>query len=132
VFLNLLGAAGFDAIPLGRHLLAGAMAVLLQCNEHIAVPATARAGLDWLHSVFVASERLDPVVALHQHQHGQVAAWTRYSRWQTMAPQRIEMPDLVNLLLDRRSQRAELSHAKDEFYTFKTRRIYHAVALGTA
>ena len=132
VFLNLLGEAGLHAIPQGRVLLDGAMAVLWQCNERTAAPAAAKAALDWLHSVFAASERLDPVVALHQHQHGQVAAWTRYSHWQTIAPQRIEMPDLVELLLDRRSQRAELSQAKDEFYTFKTRRIYHAVALGSA
>jgi hypothetical protein len=132
VFLNLLGEGGFNAIPQGRLLLDGAVAVLWQCNERTAASAAAKAALDWLHSVFAASERLDPVVALHQHQRGQVAAWTRYSHWQTVAPQRIDMPDLVNLLLDRRSQRAELSQAKDEFYTFKTRRIYHAVALGTA
>jgi TIR domain len=132
VFLNLLGEVGFDAISRGRDLLAGAMAVLVQCNERTAAPAAAKAALGWLHSVFAASELLDPVVALHQHQQGQVAAWTRYSTWQTVAPQRIEMPELVNLLLDRRSQRAELAHAKDEFYTYKMRRIYHTVAFGTA
>ena len=38
----------------------------------------------------------------------------------------------MHLLLDRRSQRAELSHAKGEFYTLKTRQVYHAVAFGTA
>jgi len=86
--------------------------------------------------VFAASERLDPVVALHQHQHqyqhGQVAVGTHYASWQTVAPVRIEMPGLVNLLLDRRSQRAELSTAQHEFYIFKDRRIYQAVAFGTA
>src|SRR5262249_51970732 len=112
VFLNLLGEGGSDAILLGRNLLTGARAVLLQGSERTAAPDAARAALDWLRSVFAASERLDPVVALYQHQHGQVAAWTRYSSWQTVVPQRIEMPDLVNLLLDRRSQRAELSQAK--------------------
>ena len=132
VFLNLLGETSFSAISQGRVLLNGAMAVLLQCNEHLAATAAARAALDWLHSVFAASERLDPVVALHQHQHGQVAAWTHYASWQTIAPKRLEMPGLVNLLLDRRSQRAELSTAQHEFYTLKDRRIYQAVAFGTA
>ena len=132
VFLNLLGEASFSAISQGRLLLNGAMAVLLQCNEHLAATAAARTALDWLHSVFAASERIDPVVALHQHQHGQVTAWTYYASWHTMAPKRLEMPGLVNLLLDRRSQRAELSTAQHEFYTFKDRRIYQAVAFGTA
>jgi hypothetical protein len=130
VFLNLLGDTSYSAISQGRVLLNGAMAVLLQCNDRMAASAAAKAALDWLHSVFAASERLDPVVALHQHQHGQVTAWTGYASWQTVAPVRIEMPGLVNLLLDRRSQRSELSTAKDEFYTFKNRRIYHAVAFG--
>jgi hypothetical protein len=74
VFLNLLGEASFDAIPHGRILRDGAMAVLLQCNERSATSTVARAGLAWLHSVFAANERLDPVAALHQHQHGQVTA----------------------------------------------------------
>ena len=72
----------------GAVLLDGAMAVLLQCNERCSQSTAARAALDWLHSVFAASERLDPVVALHQHQHGQVAAWTRYASWQTVTPVR--------------------------------------------
>ena len=132
VFLNLLGEAGFDAIPQGRVLLAGTRAVLVQCHERTAAPIAAKAALDWLHSVFAASERLDPVVALYRHQHGQVAAWTHYSSWQTVVPLRLETAELVHLLLDRRSQRAELSHARDEFYNLKARRIYHAVALGVA
>jgi hypothetical protein len=132
VFLNLLGKTSFGAISQAHVLLNGAMAVLLQCNEHLAATTAARAALDWLHSVFAASERLDPVVALHQHQHGQVAAWTQYASWHTIAPKRLDMPGLVNLLLDRRSQRAELSTAQNEFYTFKDRRIYQAVAFGTA
>jgi hypothetical protein len=130
VFLNLLGETGFAAIPQGHVLLNGAKVVLLQCSEHRFTTAAARAALDWLHSVFAASERLDPVVALHQHQHGQVAAWTHYASWQMVAPVRIEMPELVNLLLDRRNQRNELLAAKNDFYTFKNRCIYHAVALG--
>jgi hypothetical protein len=132
VFLNLLGENSIDAIAQGRVLLSGAMVVLLQCNEHMAASAAARAALDWLHSVFAASEQLDPVMALYQYQHGHIAAWTRYAEWQTITPVRIEMPGLVNLLLSRRSQRAELSTAKDEFYIFKNRRIYQAVAFGTA
>ena len=95
-------------------------------------PAAAQAALAWLHSVFAASEQLDPVVALYQHQHGQIAAWTHYASWQTIVPPRLETSELVHLLLDRRGQRAELSHAKDEFYTLKTRQVYHAVAFGTA
>ena len=39
---------------------------------------------------------------------------------------------MVNLLLDRRSQRAELSTAQHEFYTLKNRCIYQAIAFGTA
>jgi hypothetical protein len=132
VFLNLLGEAGFDAMPQGRVLLVGTRAVLVQCHERTAAPIAAKAALDWLHSVFAASERLDPVVALYRHQHGQVAAWTHYSNWQAVVPQRLETVELVHLLLDRRSQRAELAHARDEFYNLKTRRIYHAVALGVA
>jgi hypothetical protein len=131
VFLNLLGETSFGAISPARALLNGAMAVLLQCNEHMAAPAAARAALDWLHSVFAASERLDPVMALHQHQYGHIAAWTRYAAWQTMTPVRIEMPGLVNLLLDRSRQRADLLAAKEDFYSRGNRRIYHAVALGT-
>jgi hypothetical protein len=130
VFLNLLGEASYGAITQSHVLLRGAVAVLVQCNERMAASAAAKAALDWLHSVFAAPERLDPVVALHQHQHGQVTAWTRYASWQTVVPVRIEMPELVNLLLDRRSQRAELTTARDEFYSFKNRRIYHAVAFG--
>ena len=130
VFLNLLGEAGCDAIPQGRVLLAGTRAVLVQCHERTAAPIAAKAALDWLHSVFAASERLDPVVALYRHQHGQVTAWTHYSSWQTVVPLRLETAELVHLLLDRRSQRAELAHARDEFYNLKARRIYHAVALG--
>jgi hypothetical protein len=132
VFLNLLGEASTTAIAPGRLLLGGARVVLLQCNAAMYASAAARASLNWLHSVFAASERLDPVVALHQHQQGQVTAWTQYSNWQTIAPRRLDMPGLVNLLLDRRSQRAELSTAQHEFYTLKDRRIYQAVAIGTA
>ena len=130
VFLNLLGDTGFDAIPQGRVLLAGTRVVLVQCHERTAAPIAAKAALDWLHSVFAASERLDPVVALYRHQHGQVAAWTHYSELADRGAATRETAELVHLLLDRRSQRAELSHARDEFYNLKARRIYHAVALG--
>jgi hypothetical protein len=47
------------------------------------------------------------------------------------APQRLQHPDLVNLLLDRHDQRHALSGARDEFYTYPRRRIHHVVALGT-
>jgi hypothetical protein len=113
-------------------LFDGARAVLAQCNERTSAPAAAQVALAWLHSVLAASEQLDPVVALYQHQHGQIAAWTHYASWQTIVPPRLETSELVHLLLDRRSQRAELSHAKDEFYTLKTRQVYHTVAFGTA
>jgi hypothetical protein len=89
VFLNLLGETSYGAIPQGRVLLQGAMAVLLQWNERTVASTAAKAALDWLHSVFAAPERLDPVVALHQHQHSQVTAWTQYASWQTSMPIRI-------------------------------------------
>jgi hypothetical protein len=130
VFMNLLGDAGFEAIPATRVLLHGVMAVLVSWHERTAAPEAARAGLAWLSSVLVGSERLDPVVALYQHARKQAVAWTRYASWQTVAPHRVNMPELVNLLLDRRSQRAELAQAKNDFYTFQTRRIYQAVAFG--
>jgi hypothetical protein len=130
VFVNLLGDASLEAIPANRVLLDGARAVLVQWHAHTAAADAARAGLAWLNSVFVANERLDPVVALHQHGRGRVLAWTRYASWQTVAPYRLTMPELVNLLLDRRSQRAELAQAKNDFYTYQARRIYQAVAFG--
>lgn len=131
VFVNLLGEASFDATPATRVLLTGTKAaVLVQCHERSATAEAARAGLAWLNSVFVSPERLDPVVALHQHARGQAIAWTRYTHWQTVAPHRVSMPELVHLLLDRRSQRAELAQAKLDFYDFKMRRIYQAVAFG--
>ncbi|ETW97689.1 MAG: hypothetical protein ETSY1_21670 [Candidatus Entotheonella factor] len=131
VFLNLLGDDSFDATPQGRHLLEGAGAVLFQCSERRLAPRAARAGIDWLSSVFAASSPLDPVVALHRHQCGQVIAWTRYATWRTVAPRRVEIPDLVNLLLDRWTQRATILQAKEDFYTYTLRRIYQAVAMGT-
>jgi hypothetical protein len=67
VFLNLLGEASFAAIPQGQLLFDGARAVLVQCNERTAAPDTARQRRPG-GSVFAASERLDPVVALYQHQ----------------------------------------------------------------
>jgi hypothetical protein len=132
VFLNLLGETSFAALPQGRLLVDGARAVLVQCNERTAAPDAAKAALAWLYSVFAASEQLDPVVALYRYQHGQIAAWTRYSSWQTIVPLRLETSELVHLLLDRHRQRADLAYAKDEFYTLKTRQLYHTVAFGTA
>ncbi len=130
LFLNLLGEPSHAAVPAGRVLLQGAKAVLLQCSERAGAAAAAKAALAGLRDVFTG-EQLDPVMALHRHQHGLAAAWTRYSSWRTVAPQRLEHPDLVDLLLDRRSQRAELLQAKEDFYTFRTRRIYHAMAFGS-
>lgn len=116
VFLNLLGEDCFDAIPQGRELLNGAVAVLFQCSERRTAPLAAKSGIDWLTSVLAASGPLDPVVALHRHQCGQVIAWTRYATWRTVAPRRVEIPDLVNLLLDRWTQRASILQAKEDFY----------------
>lgn len=116
VFVNLWGEASMGAMAATRLLLAGARAVLLQWHERSAVAEATRAGLIWLHSVFVAPARLDLVVALHQQARGQALAWTRYTHWETLAPHRISMPELVNVLLDRRSQRAELAQAKNDFY----------------
>ena len=132
VLLNLLGETSLEAIAPAQQLLAGAKAVLLQCNPRVHASQAARAARDWLQHVFAASTRLDPVRALHQHGHGQLAAWTAYSSWQTIAPRWLDMPDLINLLLDRWKQRAAVLQAKEDFATYKTRRIYHAVALGTA
>jgi hypothetical protein len=132
VFLNLLGEASASVLPQGCLLLPGTAAVLIQCYEHSAATQAARAGLQWLQQVFAAPTRLDPVVALHQQQ-GLVAAWTRYGHWHMVAPRRLEMPELVNLLLDRRSQRNEVLQAKNDFFTSYTdRRIYQAVAFGLA
>ena len=132
VLLNLLGETSLEAIPPAQQLLAGAKAVLLQCNPRVHASQAARAARDWLQHVFAASTRLDPVLALHQHGHGQIAAWTAYASWQTIAPRWLDMPDLINLLLDRWKQRAAVLQAKEDFAAYRTRRIYHAVALGTA
>ena len=132
LYLNLLGESGFDAIPQGRVLLSGAKAVLMQCSERSHAESAAGAAVRWLTHVLTASPPLDPVVALHWYHTGQVAAWTAYSTWQTVAPQRIENPDLVNLLLDRHRQRNDVFGAKETFYRSASRRIYQAVAIGTA
>ncbi len=130
VFLNLLGESSRAAIPESRILLQGTKAVLMQCSERAASSSAAKAALDWLRNV-LTGEQLDPVVTLHRHRHGLAVAWTCYSSWRTVAPQQLEHPDLVDLLLDRRRQRAELLQAKEDFYTFRARRIYHAVTLGS-
>ncbi|MGE3541776.1 MAG: hypothetical protein AB7N91_30675 [Candidatus Tectimicrobiota bacterium] len=131
VLLNLLGEASREAMPATRVLLQGARAVLLLWHAHPAAPEAARAGLAWLSSVLVDSERLDPVEALYQQARQQAVAWTRYASWQTIAPQRISMPELVQVLLDRHRQRADLAQAKNDFYTIHPRRrVYQAVAFG--
>lgn len=130
VFLNLLGEDCYDAIPQGRGLLAGAVAVLFQCNERRAAAQAAQAGMAWLNSVFAVSSLYDPVVALHRHQRGHVIAWTRYDTWRTVAPRRVEIPDLVNLLLDRWVQRAAMLQAKEDFNTYRLRRVHQVVAMG--
>jgi hypothetical protein len=130
VFLNLLGDDAGEALRHGRQLLNGAVAVLLQGNGRDRATDVARAGIDWLTSVCAVPAPLDPVVALHRHQCGQVMAWTRYATWHTLVPRRVDIPDLVNLLLDRRTQRAEILQAKEDFYTYKLRRIYQTIAMG--
>lgn len=134
VWLNLLGDSSVNAVASAHHLLAGAMAVLVQCNADIYAHQAAQAAGQWLHSALAADarERLDPVVALHQHQHGHIAAWTRYATWQPITPSVVEMPELVDLLLDRSRQRADILQAKADFYIYTDRRIYQTVALGTA
>lgn len=130
LFLNLVGETGYEALSQGSILLDGVKgAVLLQSNPSANAHAAAKAGLTWLNAVLHL--RLDPVVALHQQPCGQFAAWTRYSSWQTVAPIRLQNPDLVNLLLDRHRQRDTLLGAKNEFYIYNRRRIVHVVALGT-
>ncbi|MFO1432964.1 MAG: toll/interleukin-1 receptor domain-containing protein [Candidatus Competibacteraceae bacterium] len=130
LFLNLVGDTGYEALTQGAVLLNGVKgAVLFQCHPRANTHAAAQAGLVWLDKVFC--RRLDPVVALHQSPGGHINAWTRYSSWQTLAPARLQNPDLVNLLLDRHRQRDTLSGARDEFYTYATRYIHHVVALGT-
>ncbi len=130
LFLNLVGETEYEALAQGAVLLNGVKgAVLFQCNPRTNAHAAAKAGLAWLDKVFC--RRLDPVVALHQPPCGHISAWTRYSSWQTVAPARLQNPDLVNLLLDRHRQRDTLSGARDEFYTYATRYLHHVVALGT-
>ncbi|HPE71875.1 MAG TPA: toll/interleukin-1 receptor domain-containing protein [Candidatus Competibacter sp.] len=130
LFLNLVGETGYEALAQGPILVDGVKgAVLLQCNPSANAHVAAKAGLAWLDAVFC--RQLDPVVALHQQAGGPIAAWTRYSSWQTVAPPRPPNPDLVNLLLDRHTQRNALSGARDDFYTYATRHIVHVVALGT-
>ena len=130
VLLNLIGEDAPEVIPQGRQLLHGAVTVLFQCAARDRALDAAKASIDWLTSVFAAPTPLDPVVALHRHQCGQVIAWTRYDMWRTVAPPRVDIPDLVNLLLDRWNQRASILQAKEDFYTYKLRRIYQAVAMG--
>lgn len=130
LFLNLVGETGHEALAQGPVLLDGVKGtVLFQCNPRASAHAAAKAGLAWLDAVF--GRKLDPVVALHQQAGGPIAAWTRYSSWQTVAPPRPPNPDLVNLLLDRHTQRNALSGARDDFYTYAMRHIVHVVALGT-
>lgn len=130
VFLNLVGDAARGALAHAPRLLHGVKgAVLWQCNYPEAIYPAANAGLAWLDLVFRGG--CDPVVALHRQAVGHFAAWTRYSYWQTIAPKRLEHPDLVKLLLDRHEQRDALLGARDAFFTYATRTIHHVVALGT-
>jgi hypothetical protein len=132
LFLNLVNEAGDEALADAPLLLDGVKgAVLFQCNPRASAHAAAKAGLAWLAAVFLSPSRTDPVAALHQHGCGHISAWTRYSTWETVAPARLQHPDLVNLLLDRHDQRHALSGARDEFHTYPARRIHHVVALGT-
>ncbi len=130
LFLNLVGETGYEALVHGPLLLNAVKgAVLFQCNPRASAHAAARAGLACLEAVFRC--RSDPVEALHQHACGHISAWTRYATWQTVAPARLQNPDLVNLLLDRHRQRDALAGARDEFHTYAARTIHHVVALGT-
>jgi hypothetical protein len=130
VFLNLLGEDSVAAMAAARHLLAGAWAVLVQCRGRNEVDTAGREAIDWLQYVFAANARLDPVAALYRHPRGQVTAWTRYESWRTTPLPRFDVPELVERLLDRHRQRNDLAGAKEEFYQFTERRIYHAVAYG--
>lgn len=130
LFLNLVHETGHEALAHAPLLLDGVKgAVLFQCNPRTSVHAAAKAGLAWLDAVLL--RRSDPVLALHQLASGHSSAWTRYSSWQTVAPLRLQHPDLVNLLLDRHRQRDALSGARNDFYTYSTRCIHHVVAVGT-
>jgi hypothetical protein len=131
VLLNLLGEASQAVLPQMQQLLVKDGAVLVQYNPLIQAAEAALTAQRWLQHVFAAPQRLDPVQALYLHGHGQRVAWTGYSSWQAIAPRVLTMPDLINLLLDRWRQRAALLQAKKDFDTYKTRRIYHVVALGT-
>jgi len=130
VFLNLFGDAAAEAISQGRQLLRGAVTALFQCTGRDRASEAAKSGIAWLTSTLAAATPLDPVVALHRHQCGQVIAWTRYDTWRTVAPTHVDIPDLVNLLLDRWNQRAAMLQAKEDFYTYQWRRIYQTVAMG--
>lgn len=132
LFLNLVGETGYEALAQGPVLVDGVKGVVLfQCNPRASAHVAAKAGLAWLEAVFC--RKIDPVVALHRQPCGQINAWTRYSSWRTEARPEDDVPhpDLVNLLLDRHAQRNALSGARDEFYTYPSRCIYHVVALGT-
>jgi hypothetical protein len=130
VFLNLLGEESVAAMASARHLLAGAWAVLVQCRGRSEVDTAGREAIDWLQQVFAANVKRDPVVALYGHPRGQVTAWTRYGSWRTTPLPRFDIPELVERLLDRHSQRYALAGAKDEFYQYTERCIHHAVAFG--
>ena len=133
VFLNLLGAVDTEVINTARELLSAAKLVLIQyhSNQRSARTNAARAGIDWLHSVFVKPQ-LDPVVALYRQQQSgtHITAWTQYSGWRLLSHSRPDNPDLVNLLLDRHRQRADLLQAKEYLAGSELRRIHHSVAFG--
>jgi hypothetical protein len=92
-----------------------------------------RSAIDGLYSIFV-SPQLDPVVALHRYQPAgsHATAWTCYSGWKTINRPQPGDPDLVNLLLDRHRQRADLLQVKLDLASHATRRIHHTVAFGLA
>lgn len=131
--LNLIGDTALDALPAGRRLLESVRAaVLIQCAGRSDAHASAAAAVDWLGDVLL--EAVDPILALHQRQVGQVCAWSRYVDWQIKPPSTLpDDPVFVNLELDRHRQRQTLHGAKGEFYTSqKDARIHHVVACGEA
>lgn len=128
LMLNLFDADD-TVIAQGQTLLNGVKAaVLFQINLTQNQHNAAKASMHWLAEVF--NQQSDPLQALYQHHHGNIAAWSRYSRWHMNAPSQLHNPELINLLLDRQAQRDALQGAKQQFYIDSRRRIHHVVAYG--
>ncbi|MCB1806094.1 MAG: toll/interleukin-1 receptor domain-containing protein [Candidatus Competibacteraceae bacterium] len=132
VFLNLIGETSEAVFTVAGALAATCKALLIQVSGRRELQDAAASGYACLKAI-LSGEQLDPVVAMHRHGRGYTAAWTTYSSWRTIAQDKPQYPDLLELLLDRRAQRAELLQAKEDFLKpFPARRIYHSVAVGSA